>query len=60
MKYLIIPGMPLLLLVTSLHDANSPLTIALLLAATAALVFGAGFVICYALARLFFYLFPNN
>lgn len=51
-KFLIIPGFPLLVIITAIHDETSPLAVFLLCVTTAILTFGASFILLYALARL--------
>ena len=51
MKYLIIPGLPLLTVALSLRDASSPPAVITCLVAIFFLIFGAAFVLLYAAHR---------
>ena len=52
MKFLVIPGAPLLVVALTLHDADSPAAIAAYLVALGILIFGSVFAILYALYRV--------
>ena len=60
MKYLIIPGLPLLTIALALHDENSIPARITQLTASGILAFGAAFCLLYTLYCLFSHLFSEN